>query len=130
MARRNFRVALARLCFLHSRTKDVLKPFTGSLYRHPPPSCVKQQPPRQLAARWPTCSILSPPPPPSTLAIGQVRDYKQRAKTLHRQHRGIMQWKIPRTAKWVKNKLGRVEDNVSGIFEHETPQKADIETEV
>ncbi|PMB65690.1 Meiotically up-regulated 190 protein [Beauveria bassiana] len=62
--------------------------------------------------------------------LDQVRDYKKKAKTLHRQHRGIMQWKIPRTAKWVKNKLGRVEDGVSGLFEHEVKQKADIETEV
>ncbi|KAJ6787197.1 hypothetical protein PWT90_08880 [Aphanocladium album] len=62
--------------------------------------------------------------------MDQVRDYKKKAKTLHRQHRGIMQWKIPRTAKWVKNKLGRVEDGVTGMFEHEVQQKADIETEV
>ncbi|ATY64903.1 meiotically up-regulated [Cordyceps militaris] len=62
--------------------------------------------------------------------LDQVRDYKKTAKTLHRQHRGIMQWKIPRTAKWVKNKLGRVEDGVSGIFEHDVKQRAEIETEV
>ncbi|KAM3561577.1 hypothetical protein MY1884_002312 [Beauveria asiatica] len=62
--------------------------------------------------------------------LDQVRDYKKKAKTLHRQHRGIMQWKIPRTAKWVKNKLGRVEDGVSGLFEHDVKRKADIETEV
>ncbi|OAQ98813.1 hypothetical protein LLEC1_01922 [Akanthomyces lecanii] len=62
--------------------------------------------------------------------MDQVRDYKKKAKTLHRQHRGIMQWKIPRTAKWVKNKLGRVEDGVSGMFEHEVKHKAGMETEV
>ncbi|PHH67068.1 hypothetical protein CDD81_4463 [Ophiocordyceps australis] len=61
--------------------------------------------------------------------LEQIRDYRRRDKALHRQHRGIMQWKIPRTAKWVKNKWGRVEDGVTGFFEHGSRQ-AGIETEV
>ena len=69
-------------------------------------------------------------PPDKQSMLDSMRDYKKRAKVLHRQHRGIMQWKIPRTAKWVKNKLGRAEDGVSGMFDHEVQQKADIETEV
>jgi hypothetical protein len=30
--------------------------------------------------------------------MDQMRDYKRRAKTLHRQHRGIMQWKVSKEA--------------------------------
>ncbi|KAK2601648.1 hypothetical protein QQS21_004798 [Conoideocrella luteorostrata] len=61
--------------------------------------------------------------------IEQVRDYKRRDKALHRQHRGLMQWKIPRTARWVKHKIGKVEESVSGLFDHQNKQPG-IETEV
>ncbi|KAI9171806.1 hypothetical protein HJFPF1_01297 [Paramyrothecium foliicola] len=50
--------------------------------------------------------------------IDQIRDYKKHDKTLHRQHRGIMQWKIPRTAKWMKNKVSAMEDRVTSAFDH------------
>ncbi|PHH83281.1 hypothetical protein CDD82_2461 [Ophiocordyceps australis] len=60
--------------------------------------------------------------------LDELRDYRRREKALHRQHRGIMQWKIPRTAKWVKNKWGRVEDGVTGFFELGSRQ-AGVETE-
>ncbi|KAF4457942.1 hypothetical protein F53441_197 [Fusarium austroafricanum] len=61
--------------------------------------------------------------------IDQLRDYRRRDKRLHRQHRGLMQWKIPRTAKWVKNKIHRVGDKASGVFDHSSKQPG-IETEV
>ncbi|VUC35988.1 unnamed protein product [Clonostachys rosea] len=61
--------------------------------------------------------------------IDQIRDYKRREKALHRRHRGLMQWKIPRTAKWVKNKVEGLEKRVSGAFDRTTGQ-AGIETEV
>ncbi|KAF4970504.1 hypothetical protein FSARC_2472 [Fusarium sarcochroum] len=61
--------------------------------------------------------------------IDQLRDYRRRDKRLHRQHRGLMQWKIPRTAKWVKNKFDRVGDKASSVFEHSSKQPG-IETEV
>ncbi|KAG6204592.1 hypothetical protein E4U35_003284 [Claviceps purpurea] len=61
--------------------------------------------------------------------IDQLRSYKRRDKALHRQHRGLMQWKIPRTARWVKHKVGQVEEGVSGLFEHRSNQPG-IETEV
>lgn len=61
--------------------------------------------------------------------IDQVRSYKRRDKALHRQHRGLMQWKIPRTARWVKHKIGKVEESVSGLFDHQNKQPG-IETEV
>ncbi|KAF4336677.1 meiotically up-regulated gene 190 protein, partial [Fusarium beomiforme] len=61
--------------------------------------------------------------------IDQLRDYRRRDKRLHRQHRGLMQWKIPRTAKWIKNKMYRVGDKASSVFEHSSKQPG-IETEV
>ncbi|CVK84618.1 uncharacterized protein FMAN_01582 [Fusarium mangiferae] len=61
--------------------------------------------------------------------IDQLRDYRRRDKRLHRQHRGLMQWKIPRTAKWIKNKMYRVGDKASGVFDHSSKQPG-IETEV
>lgn len=61
--------------------------------------------------------------------LDQLRDYRRRDKALHRQHRGIMQWKVPRTARWVKHKMERVGDGVSGLFDHHSKQEG-IETEV
>ncbi|KAG5979025.1 hypothetical protein E4U55_005649 [Claviceps digitariae] len=61
--------------------------------------------------------------------IDQLRSYKRREKALHRQHRGLMQWKIPRTARWMKHKMGKVEEGVSGFFDHQSKQPG-IETEV
>ncbi|RFU77442.1 hypothetical protein TARUN_4789 [Trichoderma arundinaceum] len=61
--------------------------------------------------------------------LDQVRDYKRRDKALHRQHRGLMQWKIPRTAKWVKHKVDKVEDAVTDKLDHRS-KEAGIETEV
>ncbi len=37
--------------------------------------------------------------------LAQLRDYKEHSGELHRQHRGLMQWKGARTAKWVKTKV-------------------------
>ncbi|EXV00003.1 C2 domain protein [Metarhizium robertsii] len=61
--------------------------------------------------------------------MDQLRDYKRRDKALHRQHRGLMQWKVPRTARWMKHKIGKVEESVSGFFDHHSKQPG-IETEV
>ncbi|KJZ77486.1 hypothetical protein HIM_03210 [Hirsutella minnesotensis 3608] len=61
--------------------------------------------------------------------LDRLRDYKRRDKALHRQHRGIMQWKVPRTAQWMKHKMGRVSDGVTGLFDRHTKQIG-IETEV
>jgi hypothetical protein len=61
--------------------------------------------------------------------IDQLRDYRRRDKRLHRQHRGLMQWKAPRTAKWIKGKFERVGDKASSVFDHRTKQPG-IETEV
>lgn len=61
--------------------------------------------------------------------IDKVRDYKRREKALHRKHRGIMQWKIPRSAKWMKHQVDGLGDKVTGVFDRKT-RHADIETEV
>ncbi|KAH7156199.1 hypothetical protein EDB81DRAFT_786269 [Dactylonectria macrodidyma] len=61
--------------------------------------------------------------------IDKIRDYKKRDRRLHRQHRGLMQWKIPRTARWIKHKFDRVGNNVSNAFDHSSKQPG-IETEV
>lgn len=58
-----------------------------------------------------------------------VRDYKDHHKQLHRQHRGIMQWRIAREADHVANKLGHLKGNVSGMFKH-SDKDVNVETEV
>lgn len=37
--------------------------------------------------------------------IDKIKDYKEKSGTLHRQHRGLMQWKVARKANWVQSKL-------------------------
>ncbi|KAF4995858.1 hypothetical protein FGRMN_4815 [Fusarium graminum] len=61
--------------------------------------------------------------------VDKMRDYSRRDKRLHRQHRGLMQWKIPRTAKWIKNKVHHVGDKAANVFDHSSKQPG-IETEV
>lgn len=84
--------------------------------------------------------------------LDRIRDYRRRDKALHRQHRGIMQWKVrtgracvvlgtgrvnglltwrqvPRTARWMKHKFERVGDGVTGLFDRHSKQ-AGVETEV
>ncbi|KAG6039338.1 hypothetical protein E4U41_002880 [Claviceps citrina] len=70
--------------------------------------------------------------------VDRVRSFRRRDKALHRQHRGLMQWKIadlkremqiPRTARWMKHKMEKVEEGVSGLFDRQGKQPG-IETEV
>lgn len=58
-----------------------------------------------------------------------LRDYKDHHKQLHRQHRGIMQWRIAREADHVAGKLSGLKGNVSGIFKH-SDKDTGVETEV
>ncbi|KEY66489.1 hypothetical protein S7711_04818 [Stachybotrys chartarum IBT 7711] len=60
--------------------------------------------------------------------IDRVRDYNKRKKVLHRQHRGVMQWKVPRTAKWMKSKLDKAQGSVTGVFDRNN-KGTGIETE-
>ncbi|KAF2759284.1 hypothetical protein EJ05DRAFT_463888 [Pseudovirgaria hyperparasitica] len=63
--------------------------------------------------------------------IDSVRDYKHNAKQLHRKNRGLMQWKGPRTAAWLKGKAKRTEKGLAGLFSHhDGGREAGIETEV
>lgn len=62
-------------------------------------------------------------------AIGQVRDYKDHHRQLHRQHRGIMQWRAARTADWALGKARRGKGKVEGVFEH-SEKRNGVETEV
>ncbi|KAI1499585.1 hypothetical protein F5X99DRAFT_389415 [Biscogniauxia marginata] len=61
---------------------------------------------------------------------GQLRDYKDHHKQLHRKHRGIMQWRAAREADHLGSKLSRLKGNISGIFHHGEKDEVGIETEV
>ncbi|MCJ1309169.1 hypothetical protein MMC25_002825 [Agyrium rufum] len=61
--------------------------------------------------------------------IDQIRDYKDHHKQLHRQHRGLMQFKHARTAQWMKTKVNHGKDRVEGILKHQDKDQG-IETEV
>lgn len=60
---------------------------------------------------------------------GQLRDYKDHQKSLHRKHRGVMQWRAAREANHLGGKLGRLKGHMSRIFEHGERQPG-VETEV
>jgi len=63
---------------------------------------------------------------------GLIEHYRSRRrdqKVEHRRHRGVMQFKIPRTALWAKHKGERVQDKLESIFKHHTRDPG-IETEV
>ena len=62
--------------------------------------------------------------------IKAAKDYKNESKTLHRQHRGVMQWKLARTADWMHTK---VKDDMGGKVKKAFQRKGrdqGIETEV
>jgi hypothetical protein len=62
-------------------------------------------------------------------AVGQMRDYKDHHRQLHRQHRGVMQWRAARTADWALGQARRGKGKVEGIFEHSEKSNG-VETEV
>ncbi|KAF2200752.1 hypothetical protein GQ43DRAFT_62172 [Delitschia confertaspora ATCC 74209] len=62
--------------------------------------------------------------------IDQIKDYKKNHKQLHRRHRGMMQWKGPRTLAWMKHVAEKGEQKVGGLFKHSERSGAGIETEV
>jgi hypothetical protein len=61
--------------------------------------------------------------------IDQYREKRKDQKAEHRRHRGVMQFRIPRTARWAMHKGERVQDKVAGIFKHHTREPG-VETEV
>ena len=62
--------------------------------------------------------------------LDQVREYKQHSKQLHRRNRGVMQWKAPRTAAWMKHVAQRGQTKVANVFKHGERNGQGIETEV
>ena len=44
--------------------------------------------------------------------LAQLKDYKEHSGELHRQHRGLMQWKGARTAHWMKTKVQHGKEHV------------------
>jgi len=61
--------------------------------------------------------------------IDQIKDYKEHKKQLHRQNRGMMQWKGPRTLQWMKHKVDHAEEAIVSKFKH-SERDTGIETEV
>nr|POE63347.1 meiotically up-regulated gene 190 protein [Quercus suber] len=61
--------------------------------------------------------------------LDRAKDYKKHMKSEHRRNRGLMQWKVPRTAKWAVHKAEALESKVSGLLKHHD-REPDIETEV
>lgn len=61
--------------------------------------------------------------------IEQYREKRRDQRVEHRRHRGVMQFRIPRTARWAMHKGERVQDKVVGIFKHHTREPG-VETEV
>jgi C2 domain len=60
---------------------------------------------------------------------GQLLDYKDHHKSLHRKHRGLMQWKGVRTVDWMMGKAGRGKEKVEDVFRHHD-RELGIQTEV
>ena len=61
--------------------------------------------------------------------LDQIREYKDHSGQLHRQHRGVMQWKAARTADWIKTKGQHARDRVLDNFKHHE-RDVGVETEV
>ncbi len=59
----------------------------------------------------------------------QLQDYKDHHKSLHRRHRGLMQWKGVRTVDWMVGRASRGKERVGGLFGHHNREPG-IETEV
>lgn len=60
----------------------------------------------------------------------QIKEYSDHKSQLHRQHRGLMQWKGARTAKWVKTKIEHGRDHVLEKVKHNNERDPGVETEV
>jgi C2 domain len=59
----------------------------------------------------------------------QLQDYKDHHKSLHRRHRGLMQWKGVRTMDWMMGRATRGKERVGAVFRHGEREQG-IETEV
>ncbi|KAI4928709.1 hypothetical protein J4E85_005327 [Alternaria conjuncta] len=61
--------------------------------------------------------------------ISKMKDYRESAHALHRKHRGMMQWKGPRTLAWMKHVGDRGKKKVGHMFHHHERDGAGVETE-
>ena len=61
--------------------------------------------------------------------MGQVRDYMDHHKQLHRKHRGVMQWKGARSFDWMVGKVKRSGGKIGDVFDH-SEKGGGVETEV
>lgn len=61
--------------------------------------------------------------------LAQIQDYKLHHKTLHRKHRGVMQWKAARTLDWMADRAKHGKGKVGEVFRH-SDKDTGIETEV
>ncbi|KAJ8115661.1 hypothetical protein OPT61_g2738 [Boeremia exigua] len=62
--------------------------------------------------------------------MDSLKDYKQHNKELHSKHRGMMQWKGPRTLAWMKHTADRGKNKVKEMVQHkERGGGGGIETE-
>lgn len=59
----------------------------------------------------------------------RAKSFRKHHEDLNKRNRGLMQWKIPRTAKWAKHKAEHLESKVENLFEHSSRQSG-VETEV
>ena len=63
-------------------------------------------------------------------ALSSVKEYKKHHKVLHRQQKGVMQWKTARTANWLKTKVDHAAGKMTnGVFSHHNREPG-VETEV
>ncbi|KAL9590471.1 MAG: hypothetical protein Q9203_000750 [Teloschistes exilis] len=61
--------------------------------------------------------------------LRQLKDYSDHSSQLHKHHRGLMQWKGARTAKWMKTKMTDGKDKIADSLKHHD-RNPGIETEV
>jgi len=61
--------------------------------------------------------------------MDELKSYMNHHHQLHRRHRGVMQFKAPRTLKWAEHKVENVAHKLTDKFKHKE-REPDIETEV
>ncbi|KAL8679384.1 MAG: hypothetical protein Q9186_004319 [Xanthomendoza sp. 1 TL-2023] len=61
--------------------------------------------------------------------LKEFQEYNDHSDQLHRHHRGLMQWKGARTAKWMKTRLEDGKDKIANSLKHHD-RNPGIETEV
>jgi C2 domain len=59
----------------------------------------------------------------------QIQDYKDHHRSLHRRHRGLMQWKGVRTVDWMMGRATRGKEWMGGLTRH-GEREPEVETEV